>query len=408
MVVGNANGESVVDGTTSYFHIAGRLNTIATEADVETPIRDAGTFKNLFTYVATNTITIDSTVITLRKSQVATSVAVSYGSDQTGIKEDTSNTATFAATDEVSYEINAPADAGFNTISLRVIGIEFVPDTATNSVTFVASTGPFNYAVASTTRYIALTGTSIATQSSPGAEAVIQTDAVSSDLYVYISANARTTDTTFSTRKNATTGSQSVTYTAGQTGAKEDVVNSDSLAEGDTQAYEITTGTGTETITIITVSSTLITTNNKFFLLAQDSVWTGVPFNTSTFNPPSGGMVSFNTDEANSQIYPRFSFTVSKFLVNVFTNTIATSASTVTVRDNGNNGSLTVSYDAGQSGEKTDGINSDVITSGTDKINYNIVTPNTSGEIRLRQLSVIADTTAVTMLSWRSLTGVGL
>src|SRR3990172_13289306 len=107
---------SVDDNLTRYFTIIGRLEHNALEVDIELPIRDAGIFSNLYSYVSANTVNPTS-ILTLRKSRVNTSVTVSYTTDQTGIKEDTVNTATFAATDEISWQLVVPSQGGTNTIT---------------------------------------------------------------------------------------------------------------------------------------------------------------------------------------------------------------------------------------------------------------------------------------------------
>jgi len=104
------------DATTRFYGLVGDLDPETTEVNCEIPVRDAGTFSNLFVYVTTNTASVTSTV-TLRKSQADTSLTVSYTSDQTGIKEDNVNTVSFAATDEGNYEVTIPTEAGTNTLT---------------------------------------------------------------------------------------------------------------------------------------------------------------------------------------------------------------------------------------------------------------------------------------------------
>src|SRR3990172_4977365 len=101
------------DNTTRFNPVGG--NPIGTEGATEThyerPVRDAGTFSNLYCYVSTNTASVTSTV-TLRKNLADTALTVSYTSDQTGIKEDNANSVSFVATDEGDIEVTVPTEAG--------------------------------------------------------------------------------------------------------------------------------------------------------------------------------------------------------------------------------------------------------------------------------------------------------
>src|SRR6185503_3776891 len=105
----------------------------ATEANVETPVRDAGVFSKLYTWVVQNDVGASST-ITLRKSRVDTALLVTYTSSQTSLKENTSDTVSFAATDEASWEITVPSVSGTHTVTVEVIAVIFTPTTTTDCV----------------------------------------------------------------------------------------------------------------------------------------------------------------------------------------------------------------------------------------------------------------------------------
>lgn len=179
-------------------------------------------------------------------------LAVTYTSLQTGAKENTSDTAVLAATDQVAYYIAAASSAGSTTITFTAYSVQFDPDTAEDCVSlFGASTdGTYNYSSPSTTTFFLPEGHA-ATPSTTEANHKyrVRRPFTMSNLFTHVSSNARTTDTTFTTRKNGGAGGQSVTYTSGQTGDKEDSSNSDSLTTGDDFYFAITTGTGSETIT---------------------------------------------------------------------------------------------------------------------------------------------------------------
>lgn len=386
---------TVADATTVYPAYSGRMTSpTTTVANAESPVRDAGTFKNLFTYISSNNASNTST-ITLQKSQVNTAVTISVLTTQTGVKEDTSNTVSFANTDEINYVITVPSEAGSHSIIVEVLACEFVPDTTTNCITLFDSAQPITISTASTTRWLTPSGNyTWSNTTEANAKFRIRTTATASNLYTYVSSNSRTTDTVISTRVNGGAGSQSVTYTSGQTGPKEDTSGTDSLVAGDDFYYQLTTGTGTQNITLEGTSNRMVTTNDDFFLLASEN-GVGVNFNVTTYFP-AAGYLNTSTTLANTEVYPRFTFTAKELGVLVSSNTIATSNTTIHLMDNGAASSITVSYSASQTGLKNDSVNTASITTGTDEIAYRVVTPNTSGTITFRWMSILGDTSTTT------------
>lgn len=410
-IVVSRNSAGVIDATTRYFPIVGsNLNGSSTVAAAPpTSIREAGTASNGYIYISSNTASNTSTV-TLQENGVDTAVTISIGGDQTGVKEDTSNTNLFAATDEANWEITVPSEAGTNTLVVAILGITFAPTTTTNTLTILGTGQSSIFSSASTTRFAAPSGGMGWITADTNIEYRIRGAFTSSDFYTTVSSNSRTTDIVLGTRKNSGSGNQSVTYAAGETGEKNDTTNTDSLVAGDDYNYYITSGTGTENIQILTVTTTLISTADEFVLLCSGTVGAAVSFNTTTYLPTAGAAnAGFTTTEANTQYLPRFTFTAKELGSYVSANTIATSATTVHLMDNGGESSLTVSYAAGETGLKNDSSNTAEITSGTDEIDYRVVTPNTSGSLTFFWIGMLGDTSAGTIRYRRLLasTGVG-
>lgn len=396
IVTSNAAGAGFVDGTTYYATISRILTSSTLVGPAESPIRNAGTFSNLYSYVPSNTASVTST-ITLQKSQVNTAMTVSYTSDQTGIKEDTSNTVSFANTDEVNYEVAVPAEAGTNTLTISVIGCQFAPDTSSDCVSPLIMQGLFT-STASTDTFAPPNGRAVASgQVEANVKYRVRQSFTASNLWTHVFVNGRTTDVVIKTRKNGADGSQTVTYTSGQTGVKEDTTNTDSLSSGDDFNYLINTSTGAGTIEINTVCTTLVNTSGDFILLSARGGGTGVGPSTTTYFPISSDDFN-NATEANVQIYPRFTFTAFELQSFVSTNTNSVLASDVFLRDNGANSSLTVSYAAAQTGLKLDSSNTATITSGTDEINYSVVNNDVTGTVTFHTLSVLGST-AVSSIS---------
>ena len=394
IVNGLADAASFADNTTRYVPISGRIiGGQATEANVEIPVRDGGTFSNLFVYVPTSNASSTST-ITLRKSQAPTAVTLTYTGDQTGIKEDTANSVLFANTDEVAYEVVVPNETGTNSLEISMFGIQFAPTTSTDTIGYFVLQSGVTLALASSTYYFTPTGL-VANTVFAEAQAKYRARAsfTISELYANVSANSRSSSTVFTTRKNGAGGGQTFTYTAGQTGTKEDTVGTDSLVAGDDFCYEVVTGTGTATITLTMISCSCISTAGFFPLLSGSTAGVAIAANTTNYVAPSGTL-DLNAAEANCQIYPRFTFTASELGAYVTANTSTVLACTVTLRDNGGDGALTVSYAAGQTGLKNDSVNTDAITTGADEIDYEITNSDLVGTLTFSWIGVLGSTAA--------------
>jgi hypothetical protein len=379
---------------TNYYPVGSAITSSSaesTEAQAEVPVRDAGSFSNLFTYLSTNGSSV--VTITLRKSTADTSVSVQYSSGQTGIKEDSDSVA-FANTDEIDFKVATGFGGSGGT--LTIMGITFAPDTTTDCITKLVAAGSINFSTASVSRFfnpagdMSLISASVDTQ----VEVRARTSMVLSDFHTYVSANTRTTDTVLGTRTNSANGSQSVTYTSGQTGAKEDTANSDSLSTGDDYNYRITTSTGTGTITI-QLASTTCTTNDSHFPLLVGNSTNAIVITTGTvrFCGISGDLF-FTATEANASIYPRFEFTAKELLSFVVSNSSASGNCVVTVRDNGADSAISVTYSIAQTGLKNDSTNTATISSGTDELCYEIDN-GTNVNVTFTWLGILGNTTEV-------------
>ena len=383
----NSSGESYSDNTTTFVHLAGKLLENATEARQQTIVRDAGTFSNLYVRATANTTTTASSVITFRKSVADTALAVTYAAAETGAKEDT-DSVTVAATDECNYQVAVASNAGTTAITLSIIGITFTPTNSANTITFLSASTSNNWNNASETEFQFINGGSavITAANETTAQVTMRGSYTLSDFYVFAESNARTNDTVFRIRKNTADGNSSITFAAAETGAKEDTSSTESIVSGDIVNYSVTTGTGTELLATSTISCTCISTANEFPLIGTVDAALAQNFNVTNFKAISGLIGNSTQAEADVQIEPNFTFSVKNLNAYVSANTIATSASTITLRDDGANGNGSLSYAAAETGHKVD-TDSDTITADTDFLNYTIVTPNTSGVLTVRNIS---------------------
>ena len=393
LVTGNVLGGAVNDNLTRFLVMSGNLGFVTNaEERVELPIRDAGTASNLFVYVSTNTVSANTTV-TVRKSRVDTAITVTYASDETGIKEDTANTATFAATDEIDIEVATGTEAGTNTITFTAMGLSYTPSSNTISIAehLSEATAPVN----NTTYFFPPGGVTVSafTATEANCQYRVRQAFTAQDFYTFMTSNARTTNLTVKTRKNGADGAQSVVYTSGQTGAKEDTANTDSLAVGDDYNYAVTGGTDTGNIQVPQVSSTLLSTNNSFHLIVADDAGYGVGFNQNQLMP-LGGRLRGTATEALTQVTTQFAWTASELGAYASANTILVSDSTVTFRLNGANSPVTVAYATLQTGLKNDSVNTAAVSAG-DEINAIVSTPNSSGTLTLTWIAITGATAVV-------------
>lgn len=386
IVNGGATG-STSDNLTIYYPLTGRILFSLSAADIEIPVRDAGTFSNLYVNVTSNSLVTVNGPFTLQKSQTNTALAVVYTPGQTGIKEDTINTVIFTDTDEVNYASTIADDTGSTGFTYSVSGVQFTPTDTSKTISFFTNRNNPTSLAPGGTSYFVPNGTI-----SNGFPDTIflytyRTAAVSSDLYAYVSVNTLSGSAVFKTRKNSVDANQSVTYTTTQTGAKEDTTNTDTYAINDTFSYAVTRDAGTGIISIQIISSTVTTYNNNFVMLGS-SPGLSVGFNVTTFTSIEG-LINNSTTESNKYVYPYFSFRAKELVTYVSSNTIATDASVITLRDNLGNGTSTVSYAAAETGWKNDATNTDVITANSDEIDYQIATPNTSGGISFTHIGTL-------------------
>lgn len=379
------------DNTTRYFQLVGELELETSDlgAGAGVPTREAGTFSNLFTYVSANTInSATGVIIRIMKNGSQGNLQITYTSNQTGIKEDTSNTDSAAATDEFYWRATMASVSGSQTAALQTVSVQFDTTTGGNCAVAVNSVGDA-ISTASVTRFIPPTGSPGFGSTEADVAIEIIDNITASNLFTRVTANSRTTDTTIRSRKNGGFGNQTITYTSTQTGIKEDTSNSDSLVNGDDFCFSVTTSTGSNSITFWTIAGVFLTTSAKFPMSCGYPSSGTTAINTTRYLPFGGYTLNTITTEANTQYRPQFDTYFSRLHTYVSANSFTSATLTITVRDGGANSAVTVQYTAGQTGLKSDLTNVATITSATDLVNYSIVASNSgSGTATLRSLLV--------------------
>jgi hypothetical protein len=342
LAVCRTGASTVNENLTRYTSIAGHLAFGTTESIVEIPVRDAGNFTSLSAYASANTLN-SSSVLTLRKSGVDTALLLTFAATQIGSLIATTSVS-FAATDEVSLELVTPVDAtgGSQGITFRVVGTAFEPTSTGNCVSFMAARGAAATTLNSTTSYMIPSGYMDTLNTSEAERKLrIRTAGTARDFCVNISANARTSSTTFRTRKNGSNGSQSVTFTTTQIGVLE-AAGSDTLADGDDFNYSVTTGSGSgESISIAMMSTSFVTTNGVFTLVASQNSGAVSIAAATTVYLAAGGRLFAETTEDQAEILTHFPFTVQT-MTGYFTAHSLDGLASITARDNGADSNLNI------------------------------------------------------------------
>lgn len=259
------NRNAVRSATTPFYEVmAGGSVTGTVEANAQVKAKTAGTAKNLFSNVVSNS-SAATTTIRFRKNGGNGNMVISIGAAATGQFEDTSNTDSVAVDDLINY-VTTKGDANSMTWGICT-ACEFETTDSTGLIIEGQSGGTVN---ANLTRYIGIgsDGGADATEASVGGLA--QVAGTYSKLACFITANTVVGASTLKFRKNAGNGNQSVSITSLTTGFFEDASNTDTVATTDTIDTQLITNTVGTSLTLLLSSmkfSSGVATTTKFLTL---------------------------------------------------------------------------------------------------------------------------------------------
>lgn len=225
--------------TTRYIGLASNNTSSTLEADGEQEINSAGTLKNLFLNINSNTRTTTTTFKTRKTGVADGNLSISVTGSSTGLFEDTANSDTVAANDLWNYSFTTGTGTG--TISWGPFSVNF----ETTNSKFVSGGGS-NLGLAQaagTTNYLGIGAGN--NPSTTETDRTTETNLICSisNFVIYISANATTASSTFEVRKNQGTTACSISISAGTTGLFEDT-DSVSYIATDEVNVSFTAGTG--------------------------------------------------------------------------------------------------------------------------------------------------------------------
>lgn len=268
MATGSASTLSTAN-TTYFSKFSGATggSTATTEANEQVKFLTAGTLKNGFASITVNSRT-NSTSIKTRKSGVAGNISISVSTGLTGVFEDSSNTDTVAVNDLWNW--GTTLGSTNNNFTIALFGIDF--ETTDGSGMYTKGSGSAGITQnTSTPTYYSVQGTKLDTTTEANTQMKSGIAVTCSNLEINVTSNSVSAASTLAFRKNAGSGSQSVSVTASTTGVFTDGTHTDSLVATDLINYLFSTGaTGTSLVFRYMAMKVLYPTsvvNNGFFMM---------------------------------------------------------------------------------------------------------------------------------------------
>lgn len=225
--------------STQYAQIVHKNLTLqTTEANTQTKMSVAGTVKNLYVYVASNTRDGTST-ISIRKNSADGNLTVSIGASTTGVFEDTSNTDTIVDGDLLCWKTVRGGTTGTMVVSL--IGADLV--TTDDSFTSVLA-GSSTFSPGSATDYfMQIGGNTIEADTDTQTKTKMYVENYSVNrLRIELTTNTVASTSNLTFRKNGTDTAVTVPITASTTGLFEDTTHSVAISGLDDINYKLAAG----------------------------------------------------------------------------------------------------------------------------------------------------------------------
>ena len=388
----------VFTSVTNYHYLtAGDNQETGTEVNWQITSRTAGTLSKLWLFVDSNSITASSTFRT-RKNGANGNISVSIPASTSGEFEDTTNTDSVAVGDEINFQsVTGSSGSLMFFKSTRIIW-----GATTNTVYFYTVGNNTGFSTASVTRYMILCGDvgSGFLISETNMFTEMNLAGTLKNMFLRISSNARTTDTTFRVRKNTADGNEVITVGGSATGFFEDTTNTDSIADGDDVNLSLTTGTGTEEINIETIKTEFETTDNNTLILAADVDGFLHSSGVTSYFTLCGVVAASDIEDlvATDAGITNRDFKNASIVVSA---NDTTASSTLKFRKNAADGNMSISIGSGVTGLFEDNTNTDSVTAITDEINYQTIIGTGGSGVTIRTVSTrVDDTSAAPTISF--------
>lgn len=358
-----------------------------TESRHQIDVASAGTVSNLGIYLSAN----DRTGGTFRARINAANGNQTMTFSGTGRYEDTANTDSWDAAEEVNVQIIT----GTSGTTFIPEGFSFLFAPSSGTVCYIVSDAGKPGTGTATLFNPLLTGTAGSALSTTEAnnQNTIAVAATMQNQFTTVSANTRSDTTEWRTRINGVNGNSVCSYATTVTGDVQDTVNTDSVADGDELNYAFIENDGTGQLTIQAGSIEFSATNAfPIFGSQQANTATAQSANLTRYLWVAGSYVSALDDtEADKQITTNVGFTWSDLYGYLSAYSLNSGNYIIRSRINAANGNMVITFTA--TGQQSDVTNTDTVADD-DEINYSSVTGGTTGAVTLRTLSSLATAVA--------------
>ena len=392
-------------GATQFWFLGnGMLFPSTVEANRHVTWHTPGILSKLYVRVVTNTTTLAST-LTVRKNGADDAITITIPSATTGVFEDISNIVTVADGDELCYKT---VSGGTGIVTFSIMSVLF--DEAANTVTITKQIAMGRGATTSnTTQFMQISGDRSGTSAvEANMETRIKQAGVFKNAWLYVSANAKTTSTPITFRKNRTDTGITWTIPAGTTGIYEDVTNPISVTAEDEVDWKIVYALDAANITIENIAIDFENPDGYHFPVAGSTGATSditQDFGTTNYYVISGAMREV-TVESEQKLKTRIPVTYSGLTIHGQVNTI-NGNTTVKFRKNNTDGNQIINIGSGVAGWQSDDINTD-LCDNNDELDIEITTGGSSGTITIRNISLMSQGTGGALRYFRTISEVGV
>lgn len=374
--------------TTMYGMIGGGdINLVTSEVAVRVPWREAGVISNLCVIAALNSVNAVSTV-RLRKNGANGNSIVNISANGTGFFEDTTNTDTIAAGDQICFMLTHGAATG--TITPTMVSFIFTPTNGSITYTKFGNNTQASHN-ASVIFHDVMSGI---IQNSNTTIGNVQWKPGIAGSFKHFSLYSNNSGRAMGIRMTKNSTDDAVdrgTIANGATGLEEETSTSVSINSTDTVSpLHVYGGSGTSRNANF-ISYGFENSGNFFPMMIGDAVGFNMAFGT-TRNLAMVGRLTAITNEVNAQCRCRIPMNISKLGVRTTTNNINTGTTTVKLRKNGVDTALVVNIAAGAGGIGLFEDTSDVVSfEANDLLNLQIITSGASGSITFTTIGTLGE-----------------
>ena len=387
-----SSGNLLTANTTYYINPAGSMGWGTTEAHHQHRVRRYNMqYSNAYIEVSSNGITTAASTVVSRNNNLDGNMSISIPASATGNFEDTVSSDTVTIGNYFGWKFTPGAAAGQMGFRAFIctqtpLGAATADITITKFMATQVNQTVLNTATASATGYICIHGetSAVGTGVETASQITVRKAGTLANLEVYISANARTTPTVYTVRKNVADTLLTVSVGSTATGIFEDITNTVSVAVGDEINYKLVTGTGTQNLNLTRIGVLFESSARITIFSSGATPGFSVAAALTTYVAVTG-RATHNTTESIPQILTRNQYQISNLGINISVNAVS-DPSTVRFRINAANGNLAASITGSTTGIFEDVSNTDNIIS-VDQINYQIVAGATGTSFTVRTIT---------------------